>query len=105
MENPPKKKKEFLLKSNSIKIFNKNKTSKKNNNSLNEKRNVDSTVRSISIRKSIDNKNLIDIKKLEKKDDNIEIKETEDLDDYEFNDLEYLEALEKDKRNFIRVYY
>ena len=105
LENPPKKKEEFLLKSNSIKIFNKNKTSKKNNNSLNEKRNVDSTVRSISIRKSIDNKNLIDIKKLEKKDDNIEIKETEDLDDYEFNDLKYLEALEKDKRNFIRVYY
>ena len=34
-----------------------------------------------------------------------EEKETKTLSDFEYNDLEYLEAIETDNRNFFRVYW
>ena len=34
-----------------------------------------------------------------------EVKETKTLSDFEYNDLEYLEAIETDNRNFFRVYW
>ena len=110
-KNPPIKNKLSLLKMDTINKSNKDKKSKINN--LNNKnKNIDSKRSLIINRKSFsESKKFIDklvVKKLEPKDyidNNTEKKEKEDLDDLEYNDLDYLEALEKDNRNFMRVYF
>ena len=47
----------------------------------------------------------LDDKKLEVNEKITEKKGEENLTDYELNDLEYLEALEKDNRNFLKIYW
>ena len=110
-KNPPIKNKLSLLKMDTINKSNKDKKSKINN--LNNKnKNIDSKRSLIINRKSFsESKKFIDklvVKEFEQKDyidKNTEKKEKEDLDDLEYNDLDYLEALEKDNRNFMRVYF
>ena len=47
----------------------------------------------------------LDVKKPEINEKLSEKKEKEKLSDYELNDLEYLEALEEDNRNFFKIYW
>ena len=76
-----------------LKLGNNSQTSiKMNNNSINTKRKI------------FHKKNTINIYNI-KSEKKISSKEGEKLDDYELNELEYLEAIELDKRPFSQIYW
>ena len=90
--NSQKLKYRTKVEKNYIKLENNSQiTIKINNNSINSKRTI------------LDKKNSINIYNLNS-DKKLTIKE-EKLDDYELNELEYLEAIELDKRPFSQIYW
>ena len=96
-----------------LKKNNKFKPKKNNNNldvtihktqSLNSKRRIveTPTTDDLNFFKKINNEQT---KNKSKKDGNMDKKEEEKLSDFELNDLEYLEAIDLDKRQFAQVYW
>ena len=92
---PPKQKK----------IIRKNKKNKKNNTNTNTINNLSIVDNKVFIFNNSKTKTIGEFKKQNSKPSENKINDENKLDDFELNDLEYLEAKEKDKRSFLRMYW